>query len=122
MSFSIPGISEMSTSSSFLMALAAFDTQVCISSGRASGGAFGVEGTHSVICYNRSDGSVSRRIGPNEQNNPTRGGSPMGREQENISSTTATLFAPYGLAFDGDGNLYISERNSSLVRFVKRWW
>jgi hypothetical protein len=46
----------------------------------------------------------------------------MGREQENISSTTATLFAPYGLAFDGDGNLYISERNSSLVRFVKRWW
>jgi hypothetical protein len=118
-SFSIPAISEMNSSSAWVNSMAAFGNLVCISSGLVSNS---VNGTHSVICYDRTDGSIARRIGPNESNNPIRGGAPLGREQEGISASSATMFTPHGLAFDSEGNLYISERNSALIRFVKRWW
>ena len=42
-------------------------------------------------------------------------------EHEGVASTSATLYAPEGLDFDKEGNLYITTSNHTIVK-VKRWW
>ena len=46
---------------------------------------------------------------------------PLDLTQEGIIGSSALLNAPYGLAFDSAGNLYISERNNHIIRMVRRW-
>jgi uncharacterized protein YjiK len=38
------------------------------------------------------------------------------------TSLDVKLSGPAGLAFDSEGNLYITERDSSVIRKVKKWW
>ncbi|MFN7684253.1 MAG: hypothetical protein ACK5QT_02450 [Oligoflexia bacterium] len=102
--------------------LAAFDTQICIAAGQPGNAN---QGAHNVSCYNRSSALSPQtlRVGAFEGGNPLfRGGAPLGSEQEGAQATSSFLNGPYGLAFDADGNLYISERNNHIVRMVRRWW
>ncbi len=38
------------------------------------------------------------------------------------SALNVKLSGPAGLAFDAEGNLYITERDSAVIRKVKKWW
>ncbi len=100
-----------------LNAVAAFDNQYCFSRGQ------GTDGPHNVVCRNRADdlGNATLRAGSSDAS-PIAGGAPLGEEQEGVPSASATLYEPIGLAFDAEGNLYISERLSHQVRKVRRWW
>ncbi len=115
-------ISPSGNSAGYINGLAAFSNQFCMAGGlQGNGGA----GSHNVTCYDRASplGPVTLRVGPNEATGtPTRGGAPLDLTQENAYSGSASLNAPYGIAFDTSGNLYISERNNHIVRFVRRWW
>lgn len=115
-------VSPSGNSSGRLFGFAAFSNQICFSGGAPTNGGVG---SHNVTCYDRSSvlGAVTLRVGPNEATGvPTRGGAPIDLTQENIYSGSALVNAPYGLAFDSSGNLYISERNNHIVRLVRRWW
>lgn len=82
----------------------------------------GSNGAHAVYCANRNqddDGTLA--AGPSSASS-VRGGAPLDREQEKIGRLNATFYAPYGIAFDDDGNLYISEFNNHIIRMVRRWW
>lgn len=84
-------------------------------------------GRHRVICHLISTLSQEMQIGSDDSN--IRGGSPLAREHEGLSyegtvikKIKTPLYTPYGLTFDPEGNLYISERDAHVVRKVKRWW
>lgn len=104
-----------------LYGVAQFGNQFCYSSGRTDSAN---EGGHNVTCRDLSSalGAITLRVGPDEITSTVRGGGPLGNEQENVASTSARLYAPNGLAFDADGNLYIADRSNHLVRMVRRWF
>lgn len=97
---------------------------ICYTSGQLGNGGVG---SHNVICRERASGDISIRIGESDGSN-IKAGSPIDSEQEGVvwNSTTKnlgiTLSGPAGLAFDSEGNLYISERDSHVIRKVKRWF
>ena len=64
--------------------------------------------------------SLEFRIGGPDS--PIDARTPLADEQEGISGTSARLYTPMGLAFDGDGNLYIVEIQTGTIRKVKKWW
>jgi hypothetical protein len=80
-------------------------------------------GAHGVYCYDRLDasGNMYRKIGSNP-NTTIRGGSSLGLEDELASGSMVQVNHPHGLAFDADGNLYVAERGSHVVKMIKRWW
>jgi hypothetical protein len=93
--------------------------KVCWTAGVLSNGA---NGAHAVYCANRNqddDGTLA--AGPSG-GSTIRAGAPLDREQEQISRLNATFYSPYGIAFDDDGNLYISEYNNHIIRMIRRWW
>jgi hypothetical protein len=104
-----------------LYGLAQFGSQLCYSSGDPGNPD---NGAHNVTCRDLATalGSTTLRVGPDEGTSTVRGGGPLGVEQEGAASTSARMYAPLGLAFDGDGNLYISDRSNHLVRMVRRWF
>jgi hypothetical protein len=104
-----------------LYGLAQFGTQLCYSSGDTGNPN---NGGHNVTCRDLATalGSITLRVGPDEGTSTVRGGGPLGVEQEGVASTSARMYAPVGLAFDSDGNLYISDRTNHLVRMVRRWF
>lgn len=57
---------------------------------------------------------------------PGAGGIQAEVEQENVSAVSGgsnvTFAVPSGLSFDGEGNLYISEQGSHVIRKIKKWW
>jgi hypothetical protein len=93
-----------------------------------------------VICYSRSgSGSLSLYVG--NRNNPTLGTTAFrGRAQkynedegvgmgyfvdgDNIDpiNVPVQLADPQGLAFDDEGNLFITETRGHTIRMVKRWY
>lgn len=104
-----------------LNGLAQFGSQLCYSSGDLGNPN---NGGHNVTCRDLATalGSITLRVGPDEGTSTVRGGAPLGVEQENVPATSARMYAPVGLAFDSDGNLYISDRTNHLVRMVRRWF
>lgn len=99
---------------------------VCISSGGYISNSHWLDantGGHGVYCFDRSDslGNISRIVGSNPSNT-NRGGSTLGLEHELKAGTSVQLYQPHGIAFDADGNLYISERGAHVIRMVRRWW
>jgi hypothetical protein len=93
--------------------VAASTTEFCYSS-RASSTA----GDNNILCIDRTTGLNTLRVGP--PNGGVSAGAPYDREQEGVAATNARMNVPYSLAFDADGNLYISDRYNHIIRFVKR--
>jgi hypothetical protein len=109
--------------------VAAFNTQICYGGGDVNATSGGATGAHNIICVDRSTGFTTLRIGPNDATTTHKGGASLRGEQEGLSTLTSSsesqhvrTAAPYGLTFDADGNLYISERLSHTIRMVRRWW
>jgi len=99
----------------YVRSLAVYDDQICVGSGE------GPSGSHNIICYNRNTGNISLRVG-NLSTAVTRGGAQLGNEFEGVPASTALIIDPLGLAFDAEGNLYISEFSGHRIRKVQRWY
>lgn len=112
-----------------LYGIAAYGNRICWSAG-GTGYNVSVNGNsapHVVSCSDRSDLNlaVDRIVGPSDASvltNTIRGGAPVGLEQEGINGPTARLNGPWGITFDADGNLYISDRTNGIIRMVRRWF
>jgi|GEM_PF-2423541 len=117
--------------------LATYDTQICFSSGGNLGGGNTSNGAqqyttasgtsnnadHTILCINRDDdGSSSKRFGRNPASYIGRGAVQHDTEDEGIDARNTSFAGPSGLAFDSEGNLYISERNAHVIRKITRWW
>jgi hypothetical protein len=100
--------------------VASIDNQVCIAAGdyTVSPNAF-----HSVVCYDRNSATekITQNIGPKFSETPI-ARRPIDRSQERADGKDATLYAPNSIVFDQDGNLYIVELESNLIRKVAKWW
>jgi hypothetical protein len=89
-----------------------------------SAGQFGTpaNGINAVYCANRYlDDNGTLVAGP-DSSNGIRAGAPLGFEQEKIGRLNALFYTPYGLTFDADGNLYVTEYDNHIIRMVRRWW
>jgi hypothetical protein len=82
----------------------------------------GSSGSHAIYCANRYDDDQGSVIAGPIDTSGIRAGSPLGREQEKIGRLNATFFSPYGIAFDDEGNLYISDYDNHIIRMIRRWW
>ena len=107
--------------------LAAFDSQVCITSGGdfnyVSNGS-PTNANHNIICLNRDDlnGTALVRFGRNPSVYLSHAYIQENNEEEGIDARNMSLAGPAGLAFDPDGNLYVTEIYSHVIRKIKRWW
>lgn len=72
---------------------------------------------NNVRCINLTNGLVNTVAGSPESN--PRAGSPFDLSQEGLSGTSVPLYNPTGLAFDGNGDLYISDQTNHLIRKLK---
>lgn len=117
--------------------LATFDTQICFSSGGNMGGGNGSNASiqynwnngsstsadNTVVCIDRNnDGSTVKRFGRDPGSYIGKGAVQHDSEDEGIDARNTSFAGPSGLAFDSDGNLYISERNAHVIRRINRWW
>ena len=97
-----------------IYALAAFEDWICYGSGN------GASGTNTLYCRNRLT-VVSNTFGV-----AGIGGIQIETEHEGVSATsptaTVTFTLPQGMAFDSEGNLYISEAGAHVIRKIKRWF
>jgi hypothetical protein len=125
----------LSTQPRYSTAMAVNESQICV----ANGGN-GIVSDHGVFCYSRAgSGSLSLYVGnrnaPNLGTNAFRGRAPKYTEDEGVGmgyyigsdlvdpvNIPVQLAAPQGLAFDAEGNLYISESLGHTIRMVKRWY
>jgi len=105
-----------SVSSTRINDVAAFGNYVCASVGDADGR----YSTHSVYCFDREAIAAPKTFGANLAT--VKSGMALNEEQEGISAINAVFFNPYGLMFDGIGNLYIIEEQGSKIRKIAKWW
>ncbi len=133
--FSVETIS-LAPGPNFANAVAVNNDQICFANGRFTGPATTQFATQSVVCYSRSgSGSLSLYIG--NRNNPGlgtplfRGRTAKFEEDEGVGmgyggldpvNNPVQLSGPEGLAFDSQGNLFISEARGQTIRMVKKWW
>ena len=103
-----------SSSPGFIRTIAAFEDWICYGSGA------GTSGNNTVYCRNRATGDA-KTFGV-----AGIGGIQLETEHEGASVTsgasTVTFAIPSGLAFDAEGNLYISEQGAHVIRKIKRWF
>lgn len=102
----------------FTTAVAAFENQVCYNQGN---GRDASTTPHNIICADRDTGLTTLRIGRSSAS-VVKAGVQVGLEDEGIHASSALLYNPHGLAFDSEGNLYITESWAHTIRMVKRWW
>lgn len=104
------------SSPGFIRALAAYEDWICYTSGNTGSN----QGNNTVVCKDRTSG-IQQTFGI-----AGAGGIQAENEQENVSAisggSNVTFAVPSGLAFDGEGNLYISEQGSHVIRKIKKWW
>jgi hypothetical protein len=105
------------SSPGYIRALAAFEDWICYTSGTTTAN----QGNNTVVCRDRSTGD-QQVFGVPGAGGIALGGSNTQENANALLSTAITFAAPSGLAFDSDGNLYISEQGSHVIRKIKRWW
>lgn len=111
-------IAKVISSDGYVGGVATFGDQICYSQGaNANGSVY----AHNVICVNRSTGLTTLRVGKISAS-VVKAGSPHYDEEEGVLASSASLSAPWGIAFDKDGNLFISSYTANNIRFVKRWF
>lgn len=74
-------------------------------------------GRHNVRCITVSTGLVHTVAGYPEAS--PRAGTTLDFAQEGIAATQATLFNPTGIAFDSNGDMYISDSSNHVIKKVK---
>ncbi|NCN39962.1 hypothetical protein GW916_01805 [bacterium] len=75
---------------------------------------------HNVRCVNLTGSNVGRvNTVAGYPMSQVRAGSPYGFEQEGISGTSATLYYPTDVIFDGSGDLFIADTYNHIVRKLK---
>jgi len=99
--------------------VAAFENWICYTSGWRDRSDLG---NHNIVCKDRTDnlGIIQFRIGPSGSSD--KGAVQSSREDEGVTAPAAKFFGPCRIAFDSEGNLYISEYSGHTIRFVKKWW
>lgn len=114
-----PGeIAKVISSDGYVGSVATYGDQICYSQGaNANGSVY----AHNVICVNRSTGLSTLRVGKISAS-VVKAGSPHYDEEEGVLASSASLSAPWGIAFDKDGNLFISSYTANNIRMVKRWF
>ncbi len=95
------------------------DDRVCWSAGRIDDSTLG---DHAIFCAKRGSSDDPTRVSGPSSDSMMRGSASLGREQEKIDRQNATFFTPYGIAFDEEGNLYVSEYNNHVIRMIRKWW
>jgi hypothetical protein len=106
----------------YVAGIAAYANWVCYSQGLFGSGS---DNAQNVICRTRNQAQTFR-IG--KPSTPTASPYIRGKkailptEQEAIAANQASLDRPWGITFDGDGNLYISDYGNNVIRMVKKWW
>ncbi len=79
-------------------------------------------GKHNVRCIyltGANEGRVFTVAGSPQNNNIGVSGVPYNYSLEGLPATSQRMSSPGGLAFDPNGDLYISDQNNSLIRKVK---
>lgn len=111
-------IQTVITTDGYVGGVASFEDQICYTQG-----AGGVASTvpSNVECLNRITGSTTLRVGKPSAS-AIKGASPLYNEEEGILATSSKLNRPWGITFDSEGNLYISDYMSNNIRMVKRWY
>lgn len=115
-----------SDKTSYGASLAIYDPIICTSNGgninhQSNGNSSNAANT--ITCFNRDNNGTSwYKFGRNPDNFNGRGNIQQDTEEEGIPADQASLAGPSGIAFDEDGNLYISERWSHTIRMIKKWW
>lgn len=111
-------IVSLISTSGYTFGMTVNSTLVCYSSGDWYNGS---AGAHHVECLDRSNGGLSIRIGPTS-GDFIKAAKQFSTEQEGAVSTSARLFSPYGITFDQNDDLWISEHEGQKIRRVKKWW
>ncbi len=108
------------TNSGYGYGVAAYQDMVCYTSGYVGRADLG---QHNVICKDRTDplGNITMRAGPSD-GSTDKGYSQEHTEEEGVAASSASLYIPYDIAFDSNGDLWISERGRHVIRKVKKWW
>ena len=99
-------------------AVAAFGNQICYSLGA---GANGSGYAHIVTCIDRVTGLPTLRVGKAPAGTVKAGVQNL-NEDEGVNAGNALIAQPHGLAFDSQGNLYITLITNNVIKKVKRWW
>lgn len=96
------------------------DDWVCYSQGVAGSGSANAQ---NVICVTRDKASTFR-VGrtSNPSTSPYFRGKRTTFPEEGANANTISLNRPWGLAFDANGNLYISDYGNNRIVMVKKWW
>lgn len=107
--------------------LAAFDSQICYSTGgdyNYNNNGNATNTNHNVVCLDRTDvtSTLIKRFGRNPSTYLAHGHIQDNQEEEGASAFSSSFAGPSGLAFDNEGNLYITERDSHVIRMIKKWW
>jgi hypothetical protein len=103
----------------YVGSVASYENQICYTQG------VGVPNGHqfpsNVFCLDRDTGTTTIRIGKASAS-LVKAQTAHYAEQEGVLAGSATLSQPWGLAFDSEGNLYISDYANDAIRKVKRWY
>lgn len=111
-------VAKIISTDGFSGGVAMFENQICYTQGaNASGSVY----PHNVICIDRNTGLTTIRVGKISAST-VKAATPHYNEEEGVNASAASLSAPWGIAFDNEGNLYISNYTAHQIRMVKRWF
>ena len=111
-------VGEVLTGVNYVGSVATFENQICYSQGTNSQLH---NYAHNVTCLNRANAITSLRVG-RVASSSFNGATQVEDEEEGVQASSASLAGAYGVSFDSEGNLYITERRSNTIRMVKRWY
>lgn len=115
-------VATVFTTAGFTASVAAYGNWVCYNSTYFLSFAT-TTSNDNVNCFDRTNnlGVVAFRVGSSD-NDAIKGGRQLSNEYEAVDSLSVRLAKPLGLAFDDDGNLYITETMGHTIKMVKRWF
>jgi hypothetical protein len=111
-------IGRIAITDGWTTSVASFDNQICFNQG--AGVAMSTSGQN-VICMDRETGTETLRVGKASAVT-VKGGTQLNDADEGSISSTVLLHNPYGVTFDSEGNLYITDTSNHSIRMVKKWW
>jgi len=111
-------VGEVVSSVDYIGSVATFENQICYAQGTTSQLH---NYAHNVTCLNRTNAITSLRVG-RVASSSFNGAVQIEDEEEGGQASSASLSGAYGVSFDSEGNLYITERRSNTIRMVKRWY